>query len=230
MSNPKIKWGLAEVTLLPLIIYYIIPPLMSWLFIFFGFDLSLHPKFEGISELFCAYLGFALVYLDIRYIHGYDFLAVMGISKENLADYFLLAVTSLALFLCFYSLIANLFPIGNPNVTDMKEVYGSSPTLLWSFYIPALLGAPIVEETIFRGYIQPYLVGKIGVFFGILITAFIFTIAHVQYQGRYIVYIGLFTFALALGSIRHKTNSLVPSIMLHFLNNLLCCISLGMGN
>lgn len=83
----------------------------------------------------------------------------------------------------------------------------------------ALMGliAAVPEETIFRGLVQPTLQKKVGRWPGILLTAVIFAIYHVQYQLALPRLISHFCNGLILGSLRERTGTLWAPAIAHAL-------------
>lgn len=78
-----------------------------------------------------------------------------------------------------------------------------------------VVGAPLVEEIIYRGTVQPDLVNRWGQKAGIVVTAFVFAAIH---QSP-VEFAGLFAFALVLGVARHRTGRLGTSIITHMAFN-----------
>ena len=72
-------------------------------------------------------------------------------------------------------------------------------------------GAPIVEEMVYRGVVQPGLVAAWGSRAGIWFTAFLFAAIHFQP----IEFPGLLAFALVLGWARQSTDRLGLSVITH---------------
>jgi membrane protease YdiL (CAAX protease family) len=88
--------------------------------------------------------------------------------------------------------------------------------------VMAVTIAPLVEETIFRGYIYPVLARSLGVGFGVVVTGVLFGLLHAQQLWGGWVQIGLlmvvgvvFTFARAV------SRTVVASYLLHLSYNLL---------
>ncbi|QOJ30113.1 MAG: CPBP family intramembrane metalloprotease [Ignavibacteriales bacterium] len=73
----------------------------------------------------------------------------------------------------------------------------------------------IAEELMFRGYIQRSFELRYKPFWAAVITAFFFSIFHVNPAGV----IGLFAIGLFLGFAAYKTDSMLTPVVLHFLNN-----------
>lgn len=78
-----------------------------------------------------------------------------------------------------------------------------------------VLGAPVVEEIVYRGCLQSNLVTTAGEKIGILLTAIIFAAIHLAP----VEFPGLFVFALVLGIARAKTGTLGLPIITHLAFN-----------
>jgi len=82
--------------------------------------------------------------------------------------------------------------------------------------------APLVEEILFRGFLQTYIRQHLGSKQAIVITSVCFSLFHYtvgQSLGNISIIISLFVLALFLGFIYEKRGSLFASIMLHSLFN-----------
>ena len=79
--------------------------------------------------------------------------------------------------------------------------------------------APLVEETIFRGFLLPGLARSVlGATGALLFTSLSWALLHVQYQPFYLVQIVIL--GVVFGWLRLKSNSTLLTIMLHGLLNL----------
>jgi membrane protease YdiL (CAAX protease family) len=81
--------------------------------------------------------------------------------------------------------------------------------------VVVIVGAPIVEEIVYRGVVQPGLVASWGRTVGIVATAALFAAIHMQP----VELPGLFVFALVLGWARHSTGTIGLSIVTHMAFN-----------
>lgn len=77
--------------------------------------------------------------------------------------------------------------------------------------------AAIPEETIFRGILQPTLQQKLGRWPGIVLSAFIFSIYHVQYALVLPLLVSHFVFGLIFGLLRERTGTLWAPAIAHAL-------------
>lgn len=81
--------------------------------------------------------------------------------------------------------------------------------------LTAVAMAPLCEEILFRGILQDSLTRKFGPWRGILIASAIFGVVHIVPQQV----INAFFVGIVLGYIYYRTQSLIPVIIIHALNN-----------
>ncbi|EAZ79293.1 CPBP family intramembrane glutamic endopeptidase [Algoriphagus machipongonensis] len=84
------------------------------------------------------------------------------------------------------------------------------------FLLLALLVGPIMEEVVFRGYLQSSLAKKIPSWAAILITSIVFTVGH----NPMILWPMYFLYSATWGWILLRTGSLKMAILIHVLSNL----------
>jgi membrane protease YdiL (CAAX protease family) len=127
-------------------------------------------------------------------------------------------------YLVLLSIATHLFPALN---VDQKQQLGFTDTsgtvnLLLTFVSLVVL-PPVVEETVFRGFVFTGLLGKLKPVLAAILTSVLFASAHLQFgSGKpllWVAAIDTFTLSLVLCYLRYKTNSLWPGILLHGLKN-----------
>jgi len=84
------------------------------------------------------------------------------------------------------------------------------------FLLLALFVGPIMEEIVFRGYLQSSLTKKIPLWAAILITSIVFTVGH----SPMILWPMYFLYSATWGWILVRTGSLKMAILIHILSNL----------
>jgi membrane protease YdiL (CAAX protease family) len=82
--------------------------------------------------------------------------------------------------------------------------------------ILAVIVAPIVEETFFRGMLYTALRSRLGVWWSSLISGVFFAAVHPTLPGGFLPILAL---GIVLAILREKTGSLLPSIICHGANN-----------
>jgi len=115
--------------------------------------------------------------------------------------------------------------MGRPIVPDtMVEAYQTAG-FVPLFWFTLLVVAPLTEETLFRGFLfEGILHSKLQIRGALIITAAWWASIHVQYDwyGRATV----FVFGLFLAYIRLKTNSILMTMCLHSLMNLIATLEI----
>lgn len=89
--------------------------------------------------------------------------------------------------------------------------------------------APLVEETLFRGFLQTYIRRHLGSKQAILITSFCFALFHYsagQGLGNISIIVSLFVLALFLGFLYEKQGTIVAPMLLHASFNAVSVINL----
>lgn len=155
---------------------------------------------------------------------------IIGIAKlkrgSRLADYLPLVwpaprvlgfwLLVLVLFIAASDLMSWL--TGHPIVPEfMTEAYASadSKLLLWA---GIAVGAPLLEELFFRGFLYAGLApSRLGAAGAVVCTALFWALVHVQYDWYGVTTI--FVIGLLLGLARAKTGTLVIPLLLHVAAN-----------
>ena len=89
----------------------------------------------------------------------------------------------------------------------------SSMDLLWAGVLAGLVG-PLLEEILFRGFLQPILVRRQGALAGICFTSVLFALMHGPS-----VFLPIFVFSLLLGWVQLRTRCLWASWAVHAVHN-----------
>lgn len=89
-------------------------------------------------------------------------------------------------------------------------------------FVFVAIGAPIVEEVFFRGFLQPPLVRRTSPVVGVVLGGILFGLAH----ARVVELPGLAAFGIVLGALAHSTRRLGPSIVTHMTFNALTLTTL----
>lgn len=109
----------------------------------------------------------------------------------------------------------------DPSMAKMAETT-QIPFLL---FLGVAIGAPAVEEFIFRGLLfRGWRTSRLGVTGTIILTSFLWTILHVQYPSLILIY--LFILGIVIGIAREVTGNLWIPIWMHFVNNSLAVFAM----
>ncbi len=168
-------------------------------------------------------LAFFLTPLAYGKIRGRNLLFDMGFETKFSPWVALLCIPLTVAVICLGSPLANAFVklvelIGyrTENVTSVVVDSGSdlALTLVFVALIPA-----VAEEYLFRGNIARGL-SKNGYFFAIFVSSALFAFMH----GNPLQLVHQFILGVVCAVLYFSTRSLVPSIILHFLNNALALV------
>ncbi|MBV9300623.1 MAG: CPBP family intramembrane metalloprotease [Acidobacteriaceae bacterium] len=170
---------------------------------------------------------YALVYLGLHFTlsirYGRAVFSALGWRRVRMN----LGVVALggAALAFVISLLASL--LHTPQVPSPLDRFLKSPVNLALFSILAVTLAPLFEELLFRGFLQPLLSRTFGLFAGILITAALFGSLHApeySWAWQYVVAVSLA--GAVFGWIRARTNSIIPSTLMHSSYNFVFVVAL----
>ena len=204
------------------IIVLVVGCLFLGVFLFFN---RVHPI--RFIELIFWPIIILYIFLTTYWLYKLEWKEVLGlfrgnstkkIIKQSFGRGLLLGVIANTITIAILIIFNASFSLPFNNETTVLEVL-----------FAAIMVAPIVEEIMFRGFMQGVLrknyafnENKFRIKIIIVITALVFTIAHV----RYIVYtdplqwilslLGILILSLYLGYLRNQHQSIIPSIFAHF--------------
>lgn len=179
--------------------------------------------FLALTTCGAAPVGVGLVWLFAWLrsgIHARDYLGLRRVSARHLARW---CIAMLALGAISDGLSALLRRSIVPDVIVESYKTAWSPPLLW---FAVIVLAPINEEIFFRGFVfAGFSRSPIGARATVLLTAFLWSVIHFQYDWYGVSVI--FAAGLLLGYARLKTNSIYPCILMHALMNLVATIQVA---
>ncbi len=104
---------------------------------------------------------------------------------------------------------------GGSNPLIFLALQANDGIALAIFFLTAAIAAPVFEEIIFRGFLLPSLTRYMSVTNAIVLSSFIFAIAHLSLSEV----LPLMTLGIALGVVYTRSRSLLASMLLHSLWN-----------
>ncbi len=170
-----------------------------------------------LNSIVCL-VGFGISGILITKMNSLRLDDVIKIKKVNVADTIKFTFASMGfvyvfnLLLSLMNLNLSLFGFENESV-DFGAVTG-----LWGnviYFVAVAIVPPIIEEFLFRGAILGSLRQKHGDALAVIISAVLFGLMH----GNFIQTPVTFLTGLVLGYLTVKTDSMIPAIILHFVNN-----------
>ncbi len=123
-------------------------------------------------------------------------------------------------------LLLQLFPPPPDLETPFKRLMNSGALGIGMLTMMAVIMAPLLEEVLFRGLLQPAL-ARWGAWIAIGISAVLFSALHaIQLQGYWPGLTSIFLVGMVLGWLRHRTGLLWASIACHAAYNGLAIVLL----
>ncbi|MEO8596175.1 MAG: type II CAAX endopeptidase family protein [Candidatus Solibacter sp.] len=178
--------------------------------------LNLHPAvatWELLAEQFAGYgVLFGALAVMFRVQYNRPFWRSLGWVTPGLSFHTIVACgVALALGLGLLGTLIHIPQIDNPLTKLLKN-----PTSLILIAIFGSIIAPVCEELLFRGFLQPLLVRSLGALAGILATALPFGLLHYQEYGNSWRHVLLITLSgVAFGWMRQSTGSTKAAAGLH---------------
>lgn len=186
------------------------------------------PQFAIGSMLIWYGLIFFFLYVTLSLLRGHPFWTILGWRKirpspsgktRNLRTFFF---QGSALSLLVAVMTARLTP---PEHAPMEELFKYRQTALL-FIAMAVLVAPLVEETLFRGYLYPLFARSFGTAPGIVLTGVLFGLMHgAQLGWTWSLVSVLMIVGIVFTLVRARTGSVVASYFMHLGYNSLIAVA-----
>lgn len=172
-----------------------------------------------VAELFTSYLLLFVVLKVIFFLRGRPLLRSLGWVPQPFK------VTSLVLTgfaMVFLSLVLQIL-LRTPDVqTPFSKMLDSGPASRIAIAVFGVTIGPLVEELLFRGFLQPVFVSAIGVFPGIVATSVLFGAMHLaQNADLWQAGVTITVAGFGFGVVRHISGSTRASTIVHVSYNVL---------
>jgi len=235
-SKSKVPWNPWVAVVFAIVVYFAAQ-------IIAGAIVTLYPHLEGWDKsessnwldnsavaqfwyvLFAEALTFGSIWWFIRYRK--TGLRSIGWRKIRFTDpIFTLAgfAAYIAGYTVLLSIATHLFPQVNVNQKQQLGFQNVNGTFdLFLTFLSLVVLPPLVEETVFRGFIFTGIRNSLNWWWAALLTSLLFASAHLEFgTGQPLLWsaaIDTFTLSMVLCFLRQKTDSLWPGILLHALKN-----------
>ena len=212
-------WGFAEVFLVAALF---LPAVLAGAYAVQSASSYFHTDGKkGLPLLAAEFIGYAIVFIALRILfarHGRPLFKSLGWIPGPFKPLHLVVLGfGLALLTV---LLGSLLRF--PDVQTPFDQLLNDPLSRIAISLFGVTLGPVVEELLFRGFLQPVLVDSVGVFPGILITSVVFGALHLMQNafiwqsGVLIAFVGF-----VLGVIRHISGSTRSSAIVHISYNAL---------
>jgi membrane protease YdiL (CAAX protease family) len=190
------------------------------------------PQFAIGSMLIWYAAIFFFLYVTLSVLRGHPFWRTLGwrkllpanprLPKNPFAYFFAGCGLSLLVALMTASMKA-------PENTPMEELF-KYPHTAMMFVAMAVFVAPLVEETLFRGYLYPMFARSFGVTPAILLTGVLFGLMHGAQLGWTWGLVAMLTLVgIVFTLVRARTGTVFASFLMHLGYNLLISLAAGLS-
>ncbi|HMC61280.1 MAG TPA: type II CAAX endopeptidase family protein [Candidatus Solibacter sp.] len=187
----------------------------------------IHPAVRAAELLPEQFLGYVLLFGMLRLIFRLEYERPFWTSLAWTDMRAPLLWIVIAGFSTAYgvALLGNLFQMPNTSTPMMDLLKDRTSVILMAIF--GIAFAPLCEELIFRGFLQPLLVHSLGAAPGILAAAIPFGLLHFSEYGNSWRHVALISLAgAAFGWMRHATGSTRASAIMHASYNALGFLAL----
>ena len=166
----------------------------------------------GGADMFVVLAAIWLTRVQLRPLLRFDW----DVVQYSLIGVILL-VPLMMLNFGFHGMLAELMGLEGTGMLDPFADAGYAP---WVAIVAICVMPGIWEEVAFRGLIQTQLQRAVGAREAIVLSALLFAVIHLSFfSGVY-----LFLLGLVLGYLCHRSRSLIPGMVLHFVHNLIVVV------
>lgn len=141
-----------------------------------------------------------------------------------------LAVLAVMIYLMLYVVIITVIKMLVPaiNLDQQQDLGITAPqnlTEILLVFVTLVVLPPIVEETIFRGFMYSGLRSKLPFITSALVTSVLFALGHLQFGSGapllWVAAIDTFVLSMVMCYVRERTGSIIPTMIMHALKNLI---------
>jgi membrane protease YdiL (CAAX protease family) len=209
-----------------IIIAMIVPLLLLWGQSYFdGITEKTEHSFKYLGSLTLLLITLFII-CATWFLYRKEWRGILGLTTKNITGKVIWKSFGIGLLI---SVVGSIFTVIVSLLSDIptKNPFGEDIKAL-ELMISALIVAPIIEELMFRGFLQglwqrfyvekekmpiKLIIGVIALLFTVSHFGFLFNISLKQFI---ITIIPIFAIALYFGWLRYKYQSIIPSIMAHF--------------
>lgn len=186
------------------------------------------PQFAIGSMVIWYALLFFFLYITLAVLRGHSFWSCLGwrkippkaSGKPRHALFFFFCGCALSLSVALFT-----SKVKPPENIPIEELFKVRETALL-FMAMAVIVAPLVEETLFRGYLYPLFARSFGVAPGIVITGLLFGMMHGAQLGWTLSLVSvLVVVGIILTWVRARTGSVFASYLMHLGYNSLIALA-----
>lgn len=186
------------------------------------------PAYEKYDDLFILTVHLLMLVFFIYALRGTsgfeeDIHDIFSPSnREEILYLFVINLFFATIFISIISVFSIVLSVFDPTWVPTMDfsIEEVGPIYYYLDLITGIVGAPLVEELVFRGVLFNRLKIRMGIIGAMLVSSFLFAILH-DFGGM----ISAFVFGLCMCILYLKTDNIFVPMTVHFLNNFTCYVS-----
>ena len=172
--------------------------------------------YQLLLSVFLDVLVVGFIFYLVRILHGQPLLVTLRWNHKEKVSLVSLILTGTLLAIAAL-IVSGIFP--PPPDTVFDKFLTTTPSLVL-FVVFGVAVGPLLEEVIFRGFIYTLLADVYSPTVAVPITSVLFAMMHVsQLRGNLPAVLLILGVGYALTVIRKRSNSLIPSVIVHMTYN-----------
>ncbi len=203
-------------------------PTIGWIILYFVLQITCTAIFIAIGEprglaVLWGIVSSAIIQLLLMFLYlrkdsrlkkiGLDTFGTMSLTRTFGLAFILVVGAMLFNFLYAHYVIPGIGM--QEEMAKMLASIPRTPVNIIAGFFAFAIAAPLVEELLFRGFLQNAFARFLPIWAAILLSSFAFAMVHLQ---PYAIP-GLMSLSIAFGYLYYRTGSLRTNILLHILNN-----------
>lgn len=185
----------------------------------------LEPTHEIFSRQAVTFLSWVVIFAVLSWRYRCNILPYLGFNISRNPGYYIMEAFKVVLIMLSMMVLMSLW-VKSTGMTPEKsyETYNSNELRIISFF--AVVMAPLLEEVIFRGFVQSTFHKISPPARSVIFTCLLFLLFHGTYYGKVHALVYVLVLGLVLGYWRERTQSIIPGVAGHLFNNILASMVL----
>lgn len=219
-------WDKVALTISLLLAYFVIP-----LIVLSGVAIAqptLSASMGFILQQVVPILAWAAIFGYLALVYACDLRPVLGLLPRQPWGYVLkegiLAILGTMIIMHVSAWLADLSTgVPGERPDPYAPLSGDELKIMALF---AVFTAPVLEEIVFRGFVQSTLYKSFPPVHAVVVTAAVFGLLHTLYQETPVAQIAVFLMGLLFGYFRLRTGTIFAGMIAHLFNNLMAALYL----
>ncbi|HEY9686361.1 MAG TPA: type II CAAX endopeptidase family protein [Coleofasciculaceae cyanobacterium] len=180
----------------------------------------LEPTYEIFIQQATTFASWVAIFFILAWRYRSNILPWLGVDFSRSPGYYLKEAIHVILVMLTMMVLVSLWIKWTGGASERPyESYTSNELRIISFF--AILMAPVLEEVVFRGFVQTTFHKISTPVRSVIFTCLLFLLFHGTYYEKIQALVYVLLLGLVLGYWRERTQSIIPGVIGHLFNNAL---------